>query len=71
MPTCASSAGTSTRSAGATPVKSSIYTCRYLGAACPAPSPSPPAVASARLRATHCLVACGGGCASSNSACDR
>eukprot|EP00965_Chrysotila_dentata_P116478 3850113-Pleurochrysis_carterae.AAC.1 len=41
MPTCTSSTGTSTRSAGAAPVKSSIYTCRYLGAACPGPSPSP------------------------------
>eukprot|EP00965_Chrysotila_dentata_P083168 2743333-Pleurochrysis_carterae.AAC.1 len=60
MPTCASAAGTSTRSAGATPVKSSMYTCRYLGAACLAPSPSPPASASARLRAIHRLVAGGG-----------
>eukprot|EP00965_Chrysotila_dentata_P095280 3149541-Pleurochrysis_carterae.AAC.2 len=42
MPTCVSSTSTSTRSAGATAVKSSIHTCRYLGAACPTPSPHPP-----------------------------
>eukprot|EP00965_Chrysotila_dentata_P054192 1798370-Pleurochrysis_carterae.AAC.1 len=61
MPTRSSSGGVGTRSAGATPVKSSIYTCRYLGAACPAPTPRVPASTSASLRAIHQLLVAGGG----------
>eukprot|EP00965_Chrysotila_dentata_P036896 1227780-Pleurochrysis_carterae.AAC.1 len=60
MPTRSSSGGVWTRSAGATPVKSSIYTCRYLGVACPAPPPRVPASTSRSLRAIQLLVAGGG-----------
>eukprot|EP00965_Chrysotila_dentata_P129468 4279682-Pleurochrysis_carterae.AAC.1 len=63
-----SSTGVGTGSASATPVKSSMYTCKKLGCACSPPS-LPPSRASAR-RAIHLRAACGGGCASSNCACD-
>eukprot|EP00965_Chrysotila_dentata_P067751 2242051-Pleurochrysis_carterae.AAC.1 len=50
--TPATSAGGSTSSESAAPVKSSMYTCKYLGANCAAPAGmSPPRWASARRAA--------------------
>eukprot|EP00965_Chrysotila_dentata_P232822 6199217-Pleurochrysis_carterae.AAC.1 len=64
-----SSAGTGTLSHSATPVKSSIYTCRYRAESCSAPPPSAPAACSAALRSPQRRAAAGGGCSASKRAC--
>eukprot|EP00965_Chrysotila_dentata_P065260 2162499-Pleurochrysis_carterae.AAC.1 len=69
MCTSRRSAVSGTGSASATPVKSSIYTCRYRGSACPSPPTHSSRLAICRLRAAHARAAAGGGCASSKRAC--
>eukprot|EP00965_Chrysotila_dentata_P199223 6179249-Pleurochrysis_carterae.AAC.1 len=61
--------GTGTLSHSATPVKSSIYTCKYRGASCSAPPPSAPAACRAALRSPQRRAAPGGGCCSSKRFC--
>eukprot|EP00965_Chrysotila_dentata_P080757 2664639-Pleurochrysis_carterae.AAC.1 len=67
MVTSATSGGGLTSSSSATPVKSSIYTCKYRD--------SPPRVAPCTPALRRALVqraaASGGGCSSSNCACRR
>eukprot|EP00965_Chrysotila_dentata_P144336 4767892-Pleurochrysis_carterae.AAC.1 len=61
MRTSATAAGVTTGSARATPVKSSMYTCKYLGAAAASP-PFHPSARARRARASdHLRVASGGG----------
>eukprot|EP00965_Chrysotila_dentata_P005598 184004-Pleurochrysis_carterae.AAC.1 len=69
MCTSATSTGVATGSARATPVKSSMYTCKYRGAAAVSP-PSHPSARARRVRSSvHLRAAAGGGCASSNRRC--
>eukprot|EP00965_Chrysotila_dentata_P041818 1387118-Pleurochrysis_carterae.AAC.2 len=69
MTKSAGSAGTGTGSARATPVKSSIHTCNYRGAACCAPVGSRPSRCSRSRRSAHRRATAGGGCAVPKRAC--
>eukprot|EP00965_Chrysotila_dentata_P065856 2181670-Pleurochrysis_carterae.AAC.1 len=63
----ATSGGGRTSSSSATPVKSSMYTCRYRGSQpC-----SPPCVPARRRARAQRSAALGGGCSSSKRACCR
>eukprot|EP00965_Chrysotila_dentata_P153560 5075455-Pleurochrysis_carterae.AAC.1 len=67
----ATHAGGCTTSLRDTPVKSSMYTCRYRGSACRASAGSSPRFCSSLRRAVQRCTAGGGGCEASKSACLR
>eukprot|EP00965_Chrysotila_dentata_P058855 1952954-Pleurochrysis_carterae.AAC.1 len=67
----ATHAGGCTVSSRDTPVKSSMYTCTYLGSACRASAGSSPHLCSSLRRAIQRSTAGGGGCVASKSACLR
>ena len=63
------SSGSVTGSSSAVPMKSSMYTCRWLGIACACALGSSPRAWAARRSLIQRRAAGGGGCASSNAAC--